>query len=204
MNDEIINILTKPLERIWSVQGLGMMRTYLNETQRLHLWHRDLIAQGVTQLHDHPWDFSSEIIFGGVKQIRYGTEDQMPDLYLRNVSPRLMVNLDAGTDTYMKQKILCGEGSCFVGDPEEIKLGEGPMESYYEGQTYQQKAHEIHKSLPFDNTVTIITRSHTENPDHAHVYIPKGAEFGSAEPRPASRAEILFITREVLHAYQES
>ena len=207
MNSNIINILTRPLEREWSVQGLGMMRTYLSERDRLHIWHSSLAVDGATQLHDHPWNFSSQIWFGGIKQIRYADNDGASrDLYMNNTTtPHLVVNLDAKSETYMKQKILCGEGGCTMGEAEEIELSEGTLEIYYAGQTYPQLSHEIHKTMPFDNTVTIINRElqPLQPRDHAHVFIPKGAEFVSAEPRPATRAEILFITREVLHAYQE-
>jgi len=189
MNNAIINILTQPLEYEWSVQGLGMMRTYLNETQRLHLWHSSIAIHGATTLHDHAWNFTSEIIFGCMKQAR-------------------SVVVDAGSSItgtpWMKQRVLCGEGGGVVGEPEELLLGGGPMESYYAGDTYRLEASEIHNPFPMNNTVTIITREFLEDRDHANVFYPKGGEFGSAEPRPASRAEILFITREVLHSYQES
>lgn len=207
MNTDIMNILTRPLDREWSVQGLGMMRTYLSDTKRLHIWHRDLVTVGATELHDHPWDFSSYVVFGLVRQIRYGLADDldyMVDLY-RNHGALLTPNLDAAPDTsYTKQQILCGEGGGIIGEPAEVKLSEGPIETYSEGRVYEQEAHEIHKSFPLNNTVTIIARSYLEDNDHAHVYVPKGAEFVSAEPRPATRAEILYITRGVLHAYQEA
>ena len=188
MNNAIINILTQPLEHEWSVQGLGMMRTYLNETQRLHIWHSSLIVPDVTELHDHPWNFESEVLFGCVRQMRF--EDN-----------------DSGRK-FMKQRILCGVGGGPVGeavvDPELVQIFSAGIETYYAGVTYKQKAHEIHRSFPSNNTVTIVTRDFLEDRDHAHVYYPEGGTFGSAEPRPASRAEILFITRSVLHAYQEA
>jgi len=191
MNQDIINILTQPLEHEWSVQGLGMMRTYLNDTQRLHLWHNSIAVLGATSLHDHAWNFTSEIMFGCMKQTR-------------SVIQLVDDNSSIRGGAYMKQRVLCGEGGGARGEPEEIRLSAGPIESYYAGDTYRLEAPEIHNPLPMNNTVTIITREFLEDRDYANVFYPKGGEFGSAEPRPASRAEILYITREVLHAYQES
>lgn len=195
MDSDIIKILTQPLEHEWSVQGLGFMRTYLtngayhNETNRLHIWHSSLAIQGATKLHDHPWDFVSEVMFGVVNQTRA--------VYVADES-----SLDG--HAYMKQRILCGEGGGIDGESEEVRLCSGPIETYYAGQEYSQEAHEIHDSFPANNTVTVLTRQHKEDRDHANVFFSKGGEFVSAEPRPATRAEILYITREVLHAYQES
>lgn len=189
MNSDIINILTRPLDHEWSVQGLGMMRTYLNETQRLHIWHSSLATLGATPLHNHPWDFTSEIIFGEVLQHRVVMVDD-------DSSIRAM--------PYRKTPILCGEGGGISGEAESVRLVAQPMEIYGVGETYHQNAEEIHSSYPANNTVTIITREFKEDRDHADVFVPSGAEFVSAEPRPATRAEILYITRSVLHAYQES
>jgi hypothetical protein len=188
MNSEIIKRLTQPLEYEWSVQGLGMMRTYLSKTKRLHIWHSSLIVTGATELHDHPWNFESEVMFGCVRQMRF--EDN-----------------DSGRK-FMKQRILCGEGGGIIGeavvDPEEVQIFSNGIETYFQGATYGQKAHEIHRSFPSNNTVTVVTRDFLKDRDHAHVYYPVGGGFVSAIPRPASHAEILFITRSVLHAYQEA
>ena len=195
MNSDIINILTRPLEHEWSVQGLGFMRTYLpadgaytNETQRLHIWHKSLAILGATPLHNHPWGFYSEVMFGMVKQHR-----------------AVVVDADSSLNAmrYRRQRILCGEGGGITGDPESVRLASRPMETYGVGATYHQDAEEIHYSYPDNNTVTVITREFQEDRGHADVFIPQGADFISAHPRPATRAEILYITREVLHAYQE-
>jgi hypothetical protein len=131
----------------------------------------------------------TELCEGIIKQISYTKNEGKP--YLRGIA-------------WMRQRILCGEGGGVVGEPEPVYLEEGPMEFYDTGQQYSQQAHEIHNSLPINNTVTLMTREYLDDVDHANVYFRQGGEFGSAEPRPASRAEILYITREVLHAYQES
>jgi len=196
MNRDIINILTRPLDHEWSVQGLGMMRCYLpeggaytNPTQRLHIWHSSLKTFGATPMHNHPWNFYSEVMFGEVRQHR-----------------AVIVGDDSSVRAmpYKRQRILCGEGGGPTGEPEKVRLATKPMECYGVGATYYQDAEEIHHSYPINNTVTVISREFNEDRDHADVFIPMGAEFVSAEPRPATRAEILFITRQVLHEYQES
>jgi len=188
MNSDIINILTRPLEHEWSVQGLGFMRTYLSETQRLHIWNKSLAILGATPLHNHPWDFYSEVMFGMVKQHRAVIVDADSSL---NAMP------------YKRQRILCGEGGGITGEPEPVRLAARPMETYGVGAVYHQRADEIHYSYPDNSTITVVTRVFHEERDHADVFIPMGKEFVSAHPRPATRAEVLFITRKVLHAYQE-
>ena len=196
MNSDIINILTRPLEHEWSVQGLGFMRTYVPmgdayapDAQRLHIWHQSLAIHGATPLHTHPWNFCSEVHFGEVRQHRA--------VIIRDEDSSI------NGMRYTQQKILCGEGGGIVDESKSVRLAAKPMEVYSAGQTYHQQADEIHYSYPANNTVTLITREFLVDKDHAYVFVPMGAEFVSAHPRPATRAEILYITREVLHAYQE-
>ncbi len=184
MYPTLIEILTNPLEREWSVQGLGMMRTYLNTEQRLHIWHKALQTPDASVVHDHPWNFTSKVLLGVVNQYRYTRDDAF------------------GTP-WQEQLIMCGEGGGVDGKPSNVNLRKREKERYWEGCTYRQEAHEIHASFPTDNTVTVITREYKEDLDHARVFFPLSMEFVSAEPRPASRAEVLYITREVLRAYQE-
>lgn len=184
MNNRLIDILTNPFNYEWSVQGLGMMRTYLNNEQRLHIWHNALRIPDASQVHDHPWHFTSKILLGKMYQYRY-------------------IRDDAFGTPWQEQEIICGEHGGMVGDPTIIKLRKSEREVYTEGDVYQQKAHELHASFPIDNTVTVITREYLEDLEHARVYFPLDLEFVSAEPRPASRAEVLFITREVFRTYQE-
>ena len=64
-------ILKSPYELKWSVQGLGMLRTYLSDEVRLHIWDRRLQIPQVSPLHDHPWHLDSEIVAGELRQHRY-------------------------------------------------------------------------------------------------------------------------------------
>lgn len=178
------DILINPLDYEWSVQGLGMMRTYLSDEKRLHIWHSALQTPDATVVHDHPWGFISKVELGRINQYRY-------------------IRDNAFGTPWQEQLITCGEGGGVAGEPSIVKLRKGEKEVYSEGDVYRQKAHELHVSFPLDNTVTVITREYTEDLDHAHVFFPLGMKFVSAEPRPATRAEVLFITREVLRSHQE-
>ena len=178
------DILINPLDYEWSVQGLGMMRTYLSEDKRLHIWHSALQTPGASRVHDHPWHFTSLVVFGEIHQYRY------------------IRDINFGTP-WKQQRIMCGEHGGVEGEPEIVRIRPADLEIYKKNDVYQQKAHELHDSIPVDNTVTIITRDYLEDLDHAYVLFPLDKEFVSAIPRPATRAEVLYITREVLRAHQE-
>jgi hypothetical protein len=164
MTPEILEILTNPLGRSWTVQGLGMMRTYLSETQRLHIWHSALQIPNATRIHDHPWNFTSEILFGEIHQFR--------------ATYNLFGSVILGED-WLKQEIVCGEHGGIDSEPEPVKLQIGEIEIYREGDTYRQEAHELHDSFPIDNTVTIITREYLEDLEHARVFFPKGEHLSA-------------------------
>jgi hypothetical protein len=183
MNFELMKQLVKKiLENAtsyeWSLQGLGMLRLYLSQEVRLHVWDCDFMFPKASTMHTHPWHFSSLIVAGELKQMRY-VEDKEGDSF--NVAT-----------------IQCGEGGCLVTEPETIKLAARPMEYYREGQTYSELAEEIHESFPTRGTVTLVTRTFTEDRDHAKVYWPKGHVWGSAEPRPATQGEVYAITSHAL------
>lgn len=197
MKPLVENMLRFPHNYEWTVQGLGMLRTYLSPELRLHVWNSQLRVPGVTMLHDHPWDFYSLIVAGEVIQYRY-----FP------VSPYAEDGRDGsdpeggwGFEPYMMQTIVCGEGGGPAGDPEPIGLVQEPQECYVEGQCYNQLATEIHQSLPRDGTVTLIRRHFRENTEHAHVFWTPDKEWVSAEPRPATAMEVWEVTNHALKVW---
>lgn len=193
-------ILENPLDRSWSLQGLGMLRTYLDEdhVHRLHVWTIDVANEiGASELHTHPWDFHSEVVAGVVCNTRF---KPWP------------INIAGQGELPMKiwqvQKIKCGEGGCLVGEPSTVELCEGLEERYGNDKPntvypcrYEQKAGEIHRSKPLDGTVSIITRHFNSDTEHAYVYFPQDEEWISAEPRPATDDEIVKITRNSLEKW---
>src|SRR5258708_2442216 len=65
-----------PEQRGWSVQGFGMMRTYIGppdnpKEYRLNIWDRELAVPNVSTIHDHPWHFDSIVIGGAFVNQRF-------------------------------------------------------------------------------------------------------------------------------------
>lgn len=184
-------LLEDPLGREWSIQGLGMLRTYLdpNHKLRLHVWTTDHAADvKPSELHTHPWDFNSQVIAGIVHNRRYvGMSDAQP--------------IEDPYQQWQRQTIRCGVGGGLVGTPEIVVLEERPIETYGAGDIYGQQAIEIHKSTPRDGTVTIIDRVFSDDADHAYVYFPVGEDWVTAEPRPATEDEILKICKNSLNLW---
>lgn len=169
------HLLQHPHSVEWTLQGFGMLRCYFEPELRLHVWDSAFKVPGVSDLHTHPWDFHSLVVAGEVRNYRF-LEVAGTSLGTGQAIPR------------RRQTIRCGEGGGLVGDPVDVFLAEQPTETLREGETYTQKAEEIHKSLPEDGTVTVIERGFKEDTEHAYVYFRD--EWVSAEPRPATEAEV--------------
>jgi hypothetical protein len=168
--------------RDWSLQGLGMLRTYLDpgRTLRLHVWDGEFQAPGVSQMHTHPWDMESYVVSGHITNTKFQQE-----------APGYGYG-------YSRQTILCGEGGGLEGEPEEVWLTPAVREEIGAGGVYRQTADEIHVSSPEDGTVTVVRRVFGSDRDRAYVFWPKGTEWGSAEPRAATGAEVNSICARAL------
>lgn len=169
----------------WSLQGLGMLRKYLTADKRfrLHVWDSRYRTPDVSMMHTHPWDFESVVVAGGVNNHRY----------IRSAYGRIPV---------MEMDIICGEGGgpC-PADARQVSLEGLPTESFSEGQTYTQKAEEIHVSFPTDGAVTIIDRRFHEDTETAKVFYEVDGEWVSAEPRPATTLEVMHILSNSISRY---
>ena len=174
----------------WTLQGLGMLRTYLssNRALRLHVWHPVARVKNVSDIHTHPWSFTSEVIAGAVTNVRYA----------RVLEYESQETLDM---PLVESRILCGEGGGLIGFPQNVWLRRGEQELYFEGESYAQSAEEIHRSIPSDGTVTIIRRTFGTDVDHASVFWERSKEWGSAEPRPPTREELRGITGAALERW---
>lgn len=178
-------ILERPEAYTWTVQGLGMMRMYLSDEVRLHVWDTSLIIPGVTKIHDHPWGFTSVVVAGMIQnQIYY---EAAPDSRFP-------------TEPFYKARLLCGAGAS-IETPVPQALMTGGTRTYTEGESYGQPRSEIHASVPADGSVTLITRHFGEDRDHANVFWHRGAEFVSAEPRGATDEEIGRVTKNALRQW---
>lgn len=179
-------ILEKPLGHDWSIQGFGMLRLYLADELRMHIWNSKKMVEDVSLIHTHPWDFVSEVVVGQITNVRY-TEST------------------PGTPFSLKHqyaKIRCGVGGGIAKGELQAERGEKWLvaqdrEIYSIGETYTQSANEIHRSEPKDGTVTIVRRYFKSDPDHAYVFWDHG-DWVSAEPRKATDEEVLFFCNEAL------
>lgn len=185
--DIVKTILSRPNEFEWSIQGLGMLRLYLTDKIRLHVWSTQHAVPSVSELHNHPWHFTSTIIAGCMANVRY---------------KELKVgNAEWYTEWYYKQNLHCGPEGGLVGEPNLVRLRELRREIYQEGESYVQNADEIHASRPFNGTVSVIERTVESDPDHASVFWPQKlgeTGFVSAKPRMATKEEVKAITKNAL------
>lgn len=169
----------------WSLQGFGMLRTYLHEDVRLHIWDSAFAVDEVSTVHDHPWDFTSTIIAGGLKNQRYV--------------------IDPEGDEWNKQMIVCGPGGHTDSEVERIRLRALTPEHYIGGDTYFQSAEELHESIPHDGTVTVIHRNFSRpDRDLATVCFPRDKQWVSAEPGPAHMRDVATIVGRSLRTWFDS
>lgn len=175
----------------WTLQGLGMLRTYLGDDKsvRMHVWDDRYIADPTpSELHTHPWSMYSYVVAGEVRNTRYTIPSPAYEIHDEKVYLFSERNAE-----FMKQTIFCGTGGGLCGSPDFAILQREDEERYTEGQVYKQRPDEIHKSNPLRGTVTLVTRGFGEDVDHADVYWPSGEEWITAEPRPATAVEIASI-----------
>jgi hypothetical protein len=168
----VMKILSNALSYPWTVQGFGMLRTYLENNVRLTLWLKKYRTPAVSMLHTHPWDFNSYIVCG-----------EMHNTVFKTV-------YDHGEPgfPYWVQKIKAGEGGGLEGEPERVKIAIETQDYIKTEGRYDQTFNQIHRSDPADGTVTLCARQVPEgnSKDHALVFWPDGYAWVSAEPCPAT------------------
>jgi hypothetical protein len=133
---------------------------------RLHVWDPSRCV-GEVPIHDHPFDFVSQIIAGEMINTRY-VEDRAGGEYRRiRYSPD---NEDDRTTA------------------ETVRLS-GTATSYTGGEQYVQLAHELHDSHQLPGTVTAIRRTFRDVPELT-VCLPGDAPWLSGRSRPATPDEV--------------
>lgn len=155
----------------WTVQGFGMVRTKLADVGRIHIWDSRLAVPLVSTIHEHPWPLSSLVISGELLNQRFGHAG------------------DYGLP-YKRSRIATGEGGGLIGEPEDICILPSVHEAFGPGASYSQAPEELHRSIPQDGTVTLLSRPMGEPLQETWVYWPRGDEWVSAEPRPAKEFEV--------------
>lgn len=172
--------------RGWSVQGLGMLRLYIKDPEiRLHIWDSRIEFDEVSKMHTHPWNFESYVVAGQVENIRYRIDPSDNPFGVK----------------FKTQRIHCGVGGGLMGAEDEVNLIKSKHEIYMDGDSYCQKADEIHESHPSEGTVTIIVREMLEDTEHADVFWEPGKEWVTAEPRPATSMEVDRACRQALELW---
>lgn len=171
-------LLENPLAYHWELKGLGMIRTYLDKNNKIHVWDSRYRIPNVSLTHEHPWSFDSYIVAGELHQTRL-------KLLSTDVKPG---------QPYMRNTVQCGPGGRLLNEPTLVKLLPGREEIYIEGESYHQHFDEIHQSRPVDGTVTIVTRTSYNGEEEpmraAPVYWPAGEEWVSSEPLMATPVKI--------------
>lgn len=181
-------VLMYPRNHAWTVQGFGMMRTYLPHGPnpkrfRLNVWDARMAVPHVSTMHDHPWDFQSWIINGNFRNTRF-----VEDAY--------------SGDDWNYATIMCGiAGDNSAPLSNRIRLRAFPTEHYTTGDIYRQSASEIHVSEYDNGTVTLNDR--TGDTEHARVFWPAGLEWVDAKPRQATEMEVATATMLALENWND-
>lgn len=191
--DKVNHILSLPHEnhREWTVQGFGMMRTYLDEdkTWRLNIYHPDLAIKNVSEVHSHPWSFMSWIIAGTLTNTRYSVRRHNPiyddALYMHGA--RIMTGIKSNVGD-------AGAGG--VAPQFDAWLVPYQISRMKPGEIYEMEAPEVHKTAYTAGCVTLNRRvvAPGDTGEHADVYWPHGTDWVSAKPRLATTHEIGFLT----------
>lgn len=165
----VLSILQQWRSYQWTVQGFGFIRTKIQNVGRIHVWDSRLTTRYVSMMHTHPWPLRSTIISGELINQRFQeVEPHVPGL------------------PYMHSRIATGEGGGLVGEPRPVRLlPVDDPEFYMPGCTYEQRADEIHRSIPQDGCITLLERPQGPPLEEASVYWPAGTEWISAEPKEA-------------------
>lgn len=167
------HVLDQHKDFAWTVQGFGMIRTYLDPEKewRLNVWDNRLKIRGVSEIHDHPWDFESWVLAGEIANTRFHESDPKE-----------------GALPFQHIEIVTGEGGGPLGEVDSRYLLCARPEIYLVGQGYRQERKEIHITKAVPGTVTLNRRT-PATPEHtANIYWPRGPWI-NAEPRQATKAE---------------
>ncbi len=160
----------------WTMQDIGLLGLRLDDRReyRLHIWDPSLCV-GEPPVHDHPFDFVSQIIAGEMVNTRY-TEDPAGIEYRRiRYSP---------TDEDARRTA------------DTVRLS-GTATTYTEGGHYGQVAHELHDSRQLPGTVSIIQMTF-KGESELTVCRRDDPTWVSGRSRPATVEEVKQFTAKAL------
>lgn len=188
LREVIRAILQNPMKYgPWSLQGFGMLRLHLSDEVRLNVWHRKYQVENVSLIHDHPWDFRSQIISGTMVNKCYAEIHQS--------------HSDKGLP-YHHAVIVPGPKGGKISAARSTRLAVLSTHLLRAGEEYEQHKTMIHKSLPDDGCVTLNIRKRGSK-DQARVFWPYGEEWVDAKPRDAEAPEIEFMCAYALKGWDE-
>ena len=172
---QVQEILENPDGRLWTVQGFGKMSTNITSNARLHIWDRALLNPRVPAIHSHSWDFSSFVMAGRMRNLRFSEVAGWPF-----------------------NKILVASAGGVIGEIIQTFLLESPIEVYAEGSQYKQNAEKIHWGLPEDGTITLVEWHYGPPARNMKVYWRGRSPWMDAKARQATEAEIASVTANAL------
>ena len=169
----VFQILDKAVEYEWTMQGFGLLRMYIKDKARLHIWDDRLEYPNVSKIHNHSWDLKSTIISGRLFNIQYQKVDD-----------------SLNKPTHWHSRFVCGLNTKQLAEPEAVILKRGFSERYEPGQTYSQKAEEIHLTEADRGTITLMERQLDGAFGEADLFWSIDKEWGTAKPEIADKETI--------------
>lgn len=161
----------------WSVQGFGVLRYYIRDVGRIHLWDDRLRYPGVSMIHNHTWHLRSTVVCGTLKNQRYLANDW---------------KFFSWAEPYKHMRLITGYQSKPTTEPNDVWMVKQSAERYLPGDVYLQTAHEIHETIPANGTITVMERNESQQGE-ADVYWPADGQWGTATPRPATPEEVSMV-----------
>ena len=160
------------------MQDIGLLTLRLDDRReyRLHVWDPESRTSD-PPIHDHPFDFTSTVIVGGLINTRY-VEDP------------------TGIE-YRRHRYWPGEEDARRTD--SVRLV-GSETTFSPGDRYGQVSTELHSSHPTPGTVTLIKFGPIAERELT-VCLEPGAPWVSERARPATADEVKRITDAALHLF---
>lgn len=179
---KIKELLENPLDYEWEIQGFGMLRTYIDKDTRVQIWHNDYKVPNVTDIHTHPWNFTSKIIQGVMRNICFVETEH---------------NDKSSRGTYNRCLILTGENA-YVKEKTKVNLTKQTPSIYIKGTKYKHRKDVPHRTDYVNGTITVLTKKAINEDSLAYSYTPGDSDWVSAAPRIATKGEILFFVNSAL------
>jgi hypothetical protein len=157
------------------MQDIGLLGLRLDDRRiyRLHVWDPTACIDEAP-IHDHPFAFTSTVIAGQITNTRYEESPAGVEYHRDRYTPPC-------EDERVSDTIRLSADST----------------TFRAGETYRQRADQLHSSAQILGTVTLLRRTFTDV-DRLTVCRPPGSPWVAGRSRPASAAEVRRITAAAL------